>query len=231
MSNSKAVVATKPTAQLTRPTGFQSEDDWGSFKDMITRAFGSGVLPTTIKTPEQAMVIALKGRELGLEPLYALSSIHMVNGKPGLAAELMHALVMRKYPKAKLQFITPVKNRNIECVIRAQRDGGDPQEFCYSIEDARTAGLMGKDNWKSHPAAMLRARCMSAAIRATWPECVMGCYTPEEIQNSTVALQGANAAEIDARFVEPVKETIEVEPSATEPTDLGEAETLEQPTE
>jgi hypothetical protein len=54
----------------------------------------------------------------------------------------------------------------------------------FTIEEAQAAGLAGKDNWKKYPAAMLRARCVSALSRAVYPEAVLGIYesTSEEIE-------------------------------------------------
>lgn len=202
MSKSTAVVTGKPPLQLAIPPSFATQEEWASFRDNIARAHASNLLPSNIKTPEQALVIALKGRELRLEPLYALSVLHLINGKVGMAAEAMLALVYRDHPKAKVTFITPTEKRNEECTVRVQREFGDPQEFTFSIGDAKLANLTSKENWRMYPAAMLRSRATSAAVRATWPECVMGCMSVEELTNSMAAVQSASASEIDSRFVD-----------------------------
>jgi hypothetical protein len=50
------------------------------------------------------------------------------------------------------------------------------------MEDAHRAGLSGKGPWKSYPAAMLRARAISAMARAMFPDALSGVvYTPEEL--------------------------------------------------
>lgn len=46
---------------------------------------------------------------------------------------------------------------------------------------AKTAQLGGKGNWAKYPRQMLRARVISEGIRATFPACCVGVYTPEEV--------------------------------------------------
>lgn len=49
----------------------------------------SGLLPASIKTPEQAVVIALKGKELSLAPMASFEMIDVIMGKPALKPELL----------------------------------------------------------------------------------------------------------------------------------------------
>ena len=74
-----------------------------------------------------------------------------------------------------------------------QRPEGEPQSFRFSIEDAKRANLTGMA-WTKYPAAMLRARAISAGARAVFPDCIMGCYTPEEM--------GANIIEVEGEIIE-----------------------------
>ena len=54
----------------------------------------SGLAPDRM-TADQVAVVALKGRELGVPPMQALSHIHVIKGKPTLSAEMMRALITR----------------------------------------------------------------------------------------------------------------------------------------
>lgn len=47
---------------------FPSETEWKMLKEQATMAVKSGFLPRAVDTPEKAIVIALKGRELGIPP-------------------------------------------------------------------------------------------------------------------------------------------------------------------
>ena len=173
------------------------------------RAFvGSGFLPDHITkncTPDQAMAkaltIAWKGRELGVPPMQAFASITVIGGKPCLGAELMLALIYQRVPGAKVTFLSTT---NQEAEIEMQRPGGKPQKFKFTMADANAAQLGGKDVWKKYPAAMLRARVISAAARAVFPDCIMGCYTPEEM----------GAEVIDVEFVEATESAHQPAPAA-----------------
>lgn len=131
------------------------------------------------KRPEEAMVVILTGRELGLTAMQSLRSIHMIEGKPTLSADLMAARVRSSPLCAEWQI---VKTDNESCVIRVQRDDDEqPTTFSFSMEDAKRAELLGKTNWKKYPANMLRARCTANAARAMFPELLMGIYDPDEL--------------------------------------------------
>lgn len=153
-------------------------DEWKLLKEQAQMALKSGLLPAAIKTPEQAAVIALKGRELGLPIMQSLSGINVIQGKPCLSSELMLALIFVRCPKAVINYTSTT---NEECIINAKRPGGDFCQFKYTIEDATAAGAMSKDNWRKFPSAMLRARCVSSMARALFPDCIMGAYTPDEM--------------------------------------------------
>jgi len=53
----------------------------------------------------------------------------------------------------------------------------------WSLAQAKAIGIANKDNWKNYPRAMLRARVVSEGIRSVYPGCVVGVYTPEEVQD------------------------------------------------
>jgi hypothetical protein len=153
--------------------------EFQTMKELGQMAIKSGFLPVSIKTPEQAVVIMLKGRELGIPPMQAFSGINVIQGKPAVSPELMSALIYKNVPGAVINF---VKTDNTTCVIQAKRPGGAISEFSFTIEDAKRAGLTSKGTWQSFPAAMLRARCVSAMARALFPDAIAGCsYTPEEL--------------------------------------------------
>lgn len=157
-------------------------DQWEIIQRQCTAFIKSGFLPNHIKTPEQAITIAWKGHELGIPPLQSFSSISVINGKPCLSAELMLALIYSRCKGAKITFLTAPDKQSQECTVAMQRPEGERQEFRFSIEDAKRAGLVKPGGaWEKYPAALLRARAVSAGARAVFPDCIMGCYTPEEM--------------------------------------------------
>lgn len=154
-------------------------NNWQLMKQQAGELIKSGFLPAGIKSPEQAVAIILKGRELGVPPMQALSHIHVINGKPTMSAELMLAQVLKLHPKTKLSY--PERSSD-KCVIKVQRDGSEPSTFSFTIADAQAAGLLNNPTWKKYPRAMLHARCVSEMCRSLFPDAIAGVsYCPEEL--------------------------------------------------
>lgn len=143
----------------------------------------SGLLPESIKKPETAVAIIIKGLELGEQPMYALSNIVIVNGKPSISAEMMLARIYRTHGKRAIRVKA---SEDAHCTVEYRLDGWpDIQSYTFTIQDAQRAGLTGKQVWKQYPAAMLRARCISAVARMAFPECIAGMYVPGELGEPT----------------------------------------------
>ena len=157
-----------------------TESEIKTLASIGTMAIKTGFLPASIKTPEQAIIIALKGKELGIPPFQSFSQIAVVQGKPTISAELMLALIYKNVQSAEINFI---KTDNEACVIKARRKkDSEFSEFKFTVDDAKKAGLMNKDNWNKYTAAMLRARAISAMARALFADAIAGAsYTAEEL--------------------------------------------------
>lgn len=136
-------------------------------------------------SPDAALAICLKGRELNIPPMQALSHVNIIEGKACLSAELMHALVLKACPDCT---ITIVETSNERCEIHARRSKENEfSKFCFTMKDAEQAQLLGKMNWRKYPRAMLRSRCMSEMCRSVFPDALVGAsYTPEELEPTPV---------------------------------------------
>jgi hypothetical protein len=129
-------------------------------------------------TWQQAVVKIGIGRELGLGPVQAIQSVDVFDGNISLRSNLRAACIkMRKGYDYRVEVWTPA-----ECSINFLRNGTSVGIYTYTMEDAKLAGLAGKNNWRTHPKAMLFARAMSAGQRAYMPEVMMGLtvYDPDE---------------------------------------------------
>lgn len=181
-------------------------------REAIASALKSGMLPSSIRTPEQAVVVALKARELGLPMMQGFASIHVIQGVPTLSASLLLGIAYKRLPGFDLQVVERSGKR---CVLRARRS---PQhsvvEVSYTWDEAVTAGLTGKDNWKKNPAAMLFARAAGALCRIVAPDTFMGLYTPEEVESGAVL--DAEPIEAVAPYVPPQEVVAEVVPEKVE---------------
>lgn len=164
---------------LTRPDPTLSMESLRVQMEAAKRFVDSGLLPKSINTPQQALIIMAQGKELGIPATVALRSIVVVQGKPTCSAELMMALVHRSYGQAAMRVF---KTDNESCTIQYRQQGWDGiSEYTFSMEDAKRAGLTKNPTWGQYPAAMLRARAISAVVRFAFPECISGVYAPGEL--------------------------------------------------
>ena len=138
----------------------------------------TGLLPSRIKTPQQALLIMLKGRELEIPPMEALSNIFIIDNKPSLASQLMLSLL---YRSGKLEDIK-IEDGDKYCKVTMQRKGMSPYSVTFTEANARQANLLYKDNWKNYLSNMLRARAISMCARVVASDVIGGLYTPEEIE-------------------------------------------------
>lgn len=152
---------------------------WGVMRDQGTILVRSGFLPMSVKTPEQAIAIIMKGYELGMQPMQAFAHINVIQGKPTISSEGMLAQIWKSIPNAFIDF---VRVEDEYCEIHAARPGRTPRKFVFQKSDADRAGLGNKDNWKKYPRAMYKARCISEMARTIFPDALMGCsHTAEEL--------------------------------------------------
>lgn len=153
---------------------------WKTMLEMAGTLVESGMLPQTIKTPAAALAIMQKGRELGIPPMYALSNIGIINGKPVVGAEVLQAMIYRDHGDHAL--LIEESNGERCSIIYRRRNWTAARRLDWTIEEATAAGLTTKGGpWKQYPAAMLRARCISAVARAAFADSIGGMYTHEEL--------------------------------------------------
>lgn len=139
----------------------------------------SGLLPDSIKKPETALAIMLKGDEIGVGAMYALSHISIISGKPAMSAELMAALTQRSGHK-----IRTIESTDQRCVVVGIRRDDPTHEtrIEFSMDDARRANLAAKSSWKTYPVDLLRSRAISRLCRTMFADAIAGMsYTPEEL--------------------------------------------------
>lgn len=184
MEDSKDVIKHPESSSLPVTVAQTKEAaEWEIMKQMARYAIDSGFMPKSITRPQQALIIMQKGKELGLQPMEALGNIHVINGKASLSAELMLALFLKRIKGAKVEW---VKTTNDEAEAVFSMADAKPYTARFTMDDARRAGLLNNPSWQKYPAALLRARLISAAIRAYAPHATLGCYTPEEMGEEVV---------------------------------------------
>jgi hypothetical protein len=143
-----------------------------------------GFIPSHYKNENEVAAAIIAGRELGIPPMLSLRVLHVINGKVGMDASLQLAMMKRAGLRHKWIRNGEDKKR---ATLWLQRAGDEPYEQSYTIEEATDAGLLRNPTWKTSTAAMLRARCVSAAGRAYCPDVVSGVYVPDELTEMDAA--------------------------------------------
>jgi hypothetical protein len=134
----------------------------------------------------------MRGYELGLGPMQALDSFNVIEGKVGLSAEAMRALIMQA---GHLFILSEDSTDGAAWVTCRRKDWPDDipsARYRYGMEDAEKAQLLRPSRsgrptgWQKNPRAMLAARATSGAARAYFADVLAGMsYTPEEIRDFT----------------------------------------------
>ncbi|MFE9064852.1 hypothetical protein [Streptomyces violaceusniger] len=160
-----------------------------SLPDMVRYAehlANANLLPGQYRKQPANVLYAMEyGRTLGITPVAAITGIHVIEGKPSASAALISGLVRQAGHKLRV--------RGNGLAATAQIVRSDDPDFTYEVTwelkantngnpNAQDAGLMNKDVWKKYPAAMLKARAISAVARDACEEVLFGLhYTPEEL--------------------------------------------------
>lgn len=129
--------------------------------------------------PATVAAVILFGQEVGLTPMMALRSVHVISGKMVMSAELMLTLALQRGVKKKWTEAT-----NEAATLVLIRDGEEMLPVRFTLADAKTAELLGNPTWKKFPGNMLRARCIANAIRMHCPDVLGPCiYSEEEMRD------------------------------------------------
>lgn len=135
--------------------------------------------------PEDIMVAVQWGYEIGLAPLQALQNISVINGKPSVYGDAAMALVQASpVCEGVDEYIEGEGTPNPIAVCVAKRKGRNPVIARFSVEDAKRAGLWGKQGpWQAYPKRMLQMRARGFALRDAFPDVLKGLITAEEAQD------------------------------------------------
>ena len=152
---------------------------------------GRSGLVKGVNTPASAFTLMLVCQARNEHPGNAIMRFHIIEGMPSMRADAMQAEFQARggkvnwirYDKgaAEAEFShprlqpTPVR---ITVELAELVDNGTAMRW---DKDSRQHVL--KDNYRKSPAAMLRARCISAGVKMVDPGAILGTYTPEEISD------------------------------------------------
>jgi hypothetical protein len=172
--NDLTVAAPRPTFDLSPQTFEQAL----TFSQYLA---DSDLVPKDFKGRPGNCLIAMQwGSELGLKPLQALQNLAIINGRPALWGDAVIALV-RSSPLC--EFVIETDDGHT-ATCRVKRRGETEQQRTFGMEDAKTAGLLGKSGpWTQYPKRMRQMRARAFALRDVFPDVLRGLPVAEEVQD------------------------------------------------
>lgn len=192
--------------------------------DYIARLAPSTILPTAYRgNAANAFVAAETGAALGLEPLQALASIAVINGRATLSSDLMAAVIRRAGHTLR---IVENNSESVTATLIRADDKTFKFEVTWDKDKATKAGLWGqKGPWSQYPTQMLRARAITEVARQGASEALMGMiYSPEDFGATITDTGEVLEAEVidDIHATATLKPTTRAKPAAApaQPTPL-----------
>ena len=142
----------------------------------------SDMVPKDYKGKPGNCLIAMQwGAEVGLKPLQALQNLAVINGRPALWGDSVIAIV-RASPLCEYVIETD-DGHTATCKVKRR---GEPEQVrTFSVDDARSAGLAGKQwPWTQFPKRMRQMRARAFALRDVFPDVLRGLPVAEEVMDT-----------------------------------------------
>lgn len=166
----------------------------GRVWNLAQQIAGTEFVPGSLRgKPAAIMAAMLTGREIGIGAMHSLRAIDVIDGRPSLSPELLHALALRAGHDVDVEDST-----RSSCTVAIRRHGWPTdrvRRVTFDEVDARLAGLVGekckpaegvhvndrqtragkttcgcKQGYRTYPRAMYRARAIAEGVRTYLPD-------------------------------------------------------------
>lgn len=160
------------------------------FSDIIAN---SDMVPKDYKgKPANVLVAVQMGAEIGLQPMQALQNIAVINGRPSVWGDAALAIVKAHPDFEWIKEELKGTGEQMVATCTLKRKNQPEQTRTFSVEDAKRAGLWGKEGpWKQYPQRMLPMRARSWTMRDVMPDALKGMRIAEEESDRQVKDMGA----------------------------------------
>lgn len=128
-----------------------------------------------VKNPTQALALMLVAQAEGEHPASVAQDYDIIQGK---GSRKTHSVLARFQAMGGKVDWHELSHTRAEATFSHPKGGS--LRLDWTIEQAKNAGLVGKDNWKGYARAMLRARLIAEGVRAVFPAAIGGWQVPEE---------------------------------------------------
>jgi len=193
-----------------------------SYNDMkgIAKDFVKSGLFAQFRNPEQALVTIMAGREFGLGPFEAITSMYVVQGKPSFYSHKFADMIKRS---GKYNYKV-TEHTEKSCTIEFSEKGDDDKwsvtgTSTFTVEDAEKADLLKNPNFKKYPRNMLYARAMTNGAKWYCPDAFhgTGAYEPSELGADVEWAEDGTQTVVNVPEPEVIVEETPVEKKAYKP--------------
>lgn len=173
--------------QITKPEQNQVPATLQDIEGYAKHFVQSGFF-TDAGTASKAVVKIQAGKELGIDCFAAMNNIHIISGKTSLSANLLAGMI-KKNEKYNYR-VTKHDDRICTIEFLEKYSTGGEYEISgvstFTIEEARSGGLLGNPVWKKYPRNMLFARALSNGAKWHCPDVTMFAAYVEDADDFAV---------------------------------------------
>ncbi|RBO54682.1 transcriptional regulator [Rhodovulum sp. BSW8] len=146
----------------------------------------SSIVPKDYQGKPGNVLVAIQwGMELGFSPMQAMQNIAPINGRPSLWGDAVLALV--RSSGLMVAFKEWEENSDTDNPVAfcyAKRVNGEERTTSFSQEDAKKAGLAGKDGpWRNYTKRMRQMRARGFCLRDLFTDVLKGMPIAEEVRD------------------------------------------------
>lgn len=151
------------------------------------------------KSAESAYCAILYGLECGLSINQALQNVYVVNGRASMEVKSKCAIIAARGHRPPRAAIVGSEGKE-KAVAKCWREG---EEYVaeFTIEQAKAAGLTGKDSWKFYWRDMLRWRALDRAIEEAFPDLTKGMGSAEIMRDVNTDILMRDMQDVDPEKV------------------------------
>jgi len=218
--------------QLSTGWALDPSDATEAFK-MAKYIGSSGLCPKDFANePQKILVAAAMGAKLGLDVFASMAGIAVINGRPSIWGDVMRSLILAHPHCTDLQETFEGEGDTLTAVCIITRKDMSPYKATFSVQDAKDAGLWGRNTWKNFSKDMLVNRAFGRAARRRFADALNGFHVAEELKDAEIVakpvVDEAPKLSIADEDEESVKESVEKQLPTSEQLYQDEKEELEQ---
>lgn len=208
MSNAPAVI---PEVNLPAIVPGKHELSYADMYQLANIYASSSLFPGHLRDkPADCFIVVQLAERLKADHLAIAQNTYVVQGKPGMEAKMIIALINRSGQfRGRLRFRLDGEGNKRTATAHAIDNNGELCESSYSLQTAMDEGLVGKpgSKWKTMADLMLQYRAATQFSRLYCPDVTMGMAVLDDDRNI-----------IDGEIMPSAPEPINVEVTAEAPS-------------